>query len=71
MLPLAGAPVSSDERAGRVLNRFSVGKPVTSREFAEKAKIALRTAGLDLKRLEQQGLVRRVGVGRSTRWVRS
>ncbi len=69
-LPLPGAPLA-DDRAGRVLARFIAEKPFTSAQFAAKARVSARTAGLDLKRLESLGLVKRVGVGRATRWVRA
>lgn len=70
-LPLVGGAALPEDRAGKVLSRFTPGKAFASADFARRAKVALRTAGVDLQRLEQQGLVRRVGVGRATRWVRT
>jgi ATP-dependent DNA helicase RecG len=69
-LPLGRKAALPGDRAGRVLTQFPRSKPFGSAEFARRARVSLRTAGLDLKRLEAQGLVKRVGVGRATRWLR-
>ena len=47
-----------------------VGKPFASSSYARIAKASLRTAGTDLLALERLGLVKRVGRGKATRWMR-
>jgi ATP-dependent DNA helicase RecG len=70
-LPLAGKAAIPDTRAGTTLRKFSRDKKFSSAEFAARARVSIRTAAFDLKQLEEQGLVRRVGVGRATRWIRT
>lgn len=70
-LPLVAPVDPQSERARVALRRFKSGKPFSSRDYASAARVSVRTAGLDLKALEGQGLVKRVGVGRATRWVRT
>jgi ATP-dependent DNA helicase RecG len=68
-LPLVAPVDPKSERARAALKRLKHGKTFTSRDYASAARVSVRTAGLDLKGLEGQGLVKRVGVGRATRWV--
>lgn len=70
-LPVSGAPPFPEGRPGTMLARFAPGKPFGSSDYAKKAKVSVRTAALDLRALEQRGLVRRTGTGRATRWVRT
>lgn len=69
-LPLSASVGLAAGRAASTLARFTAAKPFTSSQYAARAKVGLRTAATDLKGLEAQGLVKRVGVGRATRWVR-
>ncbi len=59
------------ERERSVLAKVTRGKPIASRDYAEIAGVSLRTAITDLTRLEQMGLISRVGRGKQTRWVKS
>ncbi len=68
-LPLVMPVDPTSERARAAVRRFKGGKTFSSRDYAAAARVSVRTAGLDLKALESQGLVKRVGVGRATRWV--
>lgn len=71
MLPMKGAAELPNDRGGNALKAFAIGAPFSSAQFAKQAGVALRTGGLDLNRLEAAGLVRRTGVGRATRWIRT
>ena len=54
------------ERALRFLKRRSV---ITNREYRELNKVSNFTAVTDFSSLETQGLVKRLGQGRSSRYV--
>lgn len=70
VLPLPGAqPFGVSHRASRTLAKLSVGLPFRSADYAEAAGVSVRTAVSDLSGLERAGLVRRVGIGRATRWI--
>jgi ATP-dependent DNA helicase RecG len=68
-LPLAAPVDPHSERARAAMKRLKRGTTFSSRDYARVARVSVRTAGLDLKSLEGQGLVKRVGVGRATRWL--
>lgn len=68
-LPGAGAAIIG-EREAAVLERFARGAAFRSADWARRAKVSARTAAADLARLESRGLMKRVGRGKSTRWVR-
>lgn len=70
-LPLTASVALAADRAGKTLSRFAQNKPFSSAQYAKYAAVSLRTAASDLKRLEEQGLVRRTGIGRATRWLRT
>lgn len=71
VLPLPGrSPHGLAARAERVLGTLSGAAAFTSGEFADQAGVSKRTAIGDLTDLERRGLVRRVGSGRATRWVK-
>lgn len=69
-LPLEQPSEPASARARSALKRLRVGKPFSSAEYAQAAKVSVRTAAMDLALLAQQGFVKRQGVGRATRWVR-
>ena len=70
-LYLAGAqPGQLSTRQASALAKLPVGKPFASSSYARIAKASLRTAGTDLLALERLGLVKRVGRGKATRWMR-
>ena len=70
-LPLPGAAGAAlGERAASVLDHFPRGAVFRSADWARRAMVSPRTAMSDLAHLEGLGLVKRVGRGRSTRWVR-
>jgi ATP-dependent DNA helicase RecG len=71
-LPLLGAESAGlTPRQAKVLKAFAKGASFRSADYAKKAGVSLRTAGLELKSLEGAGVVVRRGVGRTTRWARA
>lgn len=68
-LPFADQPASAVMvRMAEARERLPEGAWFQSRDYAEATGISKRTAAKDLGELEQRGLVRRGGTGKSTRW---
>jgi ATP-dependent DNA helicase RecG len=71
VLPLtAGRLPHLPPRLLKALGRLDPERLFRSAEYADTLGVSLRTANLDLARLESAGLVQQSGTGRSTRWQR-
>jgi ATP-dependent DNA helicase RecG len=69
-LPIAGSmPSALGERQQKGLKLLRAGKPLSSAQYAKKFAVSARSANLDLQHLETLGLVKRLGQGKTTRWV--
>lgn len=70
-LPLPGVASSDlNPRQHAFLSAMEVGAVFTTAAYATQAGVAGRTALLDIRGLADRGLVRMLGRGKATRWVR-
>ena len=69
--PVAGAPLSADKRRETVLRMAQEQGAVNRRQLAAQCGVSGETARVELRMLTRLGLLRPVGKGSATRYVRA